>query len=218
MILDSDYTFTKPITFLDSRSKALLAPGYPFQWLLNVREYPYPPVHVHIDFARRLIPGWEPVDAFSGMQHHILLQKDIVEDLFTLVESAHKREFWEAFVEQVEVEKWKAASEYVIYYHFARQHYPHRVAVRHLKACDLIYDFQENERAFLSLQKQLAAASDFEAVGCHGFIDLAERVKTMDYIPSDLKDKILSAERINLKLILDKGMLQIDEIADTRTH
>jgi hypothetical protein len=28
--------------------KAILASGYPFKWLLNTKEYPYPPAHIHI--------------------------------------------------------------------------------------------------------------------------------------------------------------------------
>jgi hypothetical protein len=211
LILDSDYVFIKDIKFLTDDGKAILASGYPFKWLLNTKEYPYPPIHIHVSFATRFIPKWFPVSSFSGMQHHMLFQKDIVEELFSIIAETHKQEFWKAFVENIEVEKWNAASEYVIYYHFVMGRKANKVITRNLKTCDFIYDSKENE-LMLEKVKQLRDNSNFQAIGCHAFLDLRKRLETMDYIPSALKQRMLSSGIMAFKLILDDGILQIEEI------
>ena len=198
--------------------KAILASGYPFKWLLNTKEYPYPPAHIHISFAQRFIPKWFPVSSFSGMQHHMLFQKDIVEELFSIITETHKQEFWKVFVENIEVKKWNAASEYVIYHHFALARNSNKVITRNLKACDLIYDSKDNELMFLEKLNQLRNTSNFQAVGCHAFLDLRKRLETMDYIPSDLKQRMLLSEIMAFKLILNEGILQIEEIEVGTAH
>lgn len=209
LILDADYAFIQNIKFLTDDGKLILSSGYPFKWLLNTKKYPESVSHIHADFAKKLLPGWSPANVFSGMQHHMIFQKDIINEIFLLAENKHKKEFWQAFIENVEVTKWNAASEYVICYHYMLNKHSDKVVTRHLKACDIVYDSKAKNNA-LDKAAELRKQSKFQAVGCHAFLDLKERIKTMDYIPSDLKEKMLLEQALIFKLILDNGVLQIE--------
>ncbi|MEM9542769.1 MAG: DUF6492 family protein [Cyanobacteria bacterium P01_E01_bin.42] len=211
LILDSDFFASQKLEFLTDDDRAILSYGYPFKWLLKTKNYPAENQHSHIDFAQRLIPGWHPVNPFSGMHHHILLNRKIVKQLFFKVEESHQKEFWQAFIDNVKFEKWNAASEYVIYYHFAMKFYGDRVISKYIKSCDFIHDREENEFT-LSIAKDTIETGEFATVGCHSFLDLRARLKTMDYIPNDLKQKMLLAEHLIFKLILDDGRLQIEAV------
>ncbi|MEM8639295.1 MAG: DUF6492 family protein [Cyanobacteria bacterium P01_G01_bin.54] len=211
LILDSDFFLSQKMAFLTDDNRAILAYGYPFTWLLDTQNYPAENQHSHIDFAQQLIPNWQPVNPFSGMHHHILLERAIVKQLFLSVEAVHQKEFWQAFIDMVQCEKWNAASEYVIYYHFAMQFYPERVVSRHLRSCDFIHDRTENKFT-LEIAKETLKTGEFATVGCHSFLDLSARLKTMDYIPKDLKQTMFSSEHLVFKLILDEGRLNIETI------
>ena len=209
LILDVDFFICQKIKFLTDDGKAILSYGYPFKWLLNTRQYPSQNQHSHIEFAQRLIPNWQPINSFSGMHHHMLFQREIIEKLFSIVQENYQQEFWRAFINNIEFKKWNAASEYVIYYHFAMKLYPDNVISRHLKGCDFIHDQKENHFV-LEMAKDTLNQGEFQVVGCHSFLDLRERLKTMDYIPTDLKQKMLDSERIVFKLILDDSLLKIE--------
>ncbi|HRI66402.1 MAG TPA: DUF6492 family protein [Polyangium sp.] len=209
LILDSDFVFAKPLPFLTDDGRAILSRGYPFKWLLNTRDYPTRVEHIHADFARRLVAGWEPMDPFSGMHHHMVLQRDILADLFDVVEREHQQPFWRAFVGKLRLEKWNAASEYVIYYHFARARYPARIVLRDLETCDIIYDAEEGGDTLKQLDRLLDSGK-FDAVGCHGFLELRARIATTDYIPHDLRTKFARSPGMKLLLRLEAGVLQIE--------
>ena len=208
LILDSDFFVSQKLEFLTDGDRAIFSYGYPFKWLLGTNNYPAENQHSHIDFAERFIPGWHPVNPFSGMHHHILLNQEIVKKLFVRVEDTHQKEFWQAFIDHVKVEKWNAASEYVIYYHFAMKFYPERVISRHLKSCDFIHDRTKNDLT-LGIAKNTFETGEFATVGCHSFLDLRARLKTMDYIPDDLRRQMLSSEHLVFKLILNDSRLQV---------
>lgn len=211
LILDADCFISQKVPFLTADNKALLAYGYPFTWLLNTKRYPAENQHSHIDFAQRFVPGWTPVNPFSGMQHHMLFQEAILAKLFSIVEEAHQKEFWQAFIDTVEFEKWNAASEYVIYYHFAMKFFRDQILSRHMHSCDFIHDEKENH-FILEIAQNAQWQKEFQTIGCHSFLDLRARLKTMDYIPTGLKQQMLSAKRVVFKLVLDDSMLQIEPI------
>lgn len=213
LILDSDFVFLQDVPFLDEDGRAFLAMGYPFKWLLDTREYPPEVEHVHAEFARKLIPGWSPQHLYSGMQHHMLFQADILEELLSLSEQAHGLPAWRAFMENVELEKWNAASEYVLYHHFALGRHPERVALRHLRACDIIHD-ADDARGAQERFSRLLARRDLQAAGCHAFVGLRERLETMDYIPPSLRARLLAADSPVFSLLLDDGVLRLESLDD----
>jgi len=67
----------------------------------------------------KLLPGLKR--AFrecSGIVHHMLFQRCVLEDLFQLVEQFHGKNFWEAFCHCVDYTHFSGASEYEIYFNF----------------------------------------------------------------------------------------------------
>ena len=211
LILDSDFMIARPTQFVNDHGKAMLAYGYPFKWLQGTTDYPQEVEHIHATFAAELIPGWSPRHCYSGMQHHMLLERRIVKDLFEVVEQRWRRPFWEAFIHLVDVEKWNAAAEYVIYHHFALWRHQEKVVLRHLNACDLIFDSEEPCPSWEVIDG-LAEVDAHGAVGFHGFLKLRERLATMDYIPDNLKQELLQAQQLVFKLTLFEGTLQIAEM------
>lgn len=209
LILDSDYVWLEDTPFLTEDGRALLAFGYPFKWLLDAREYPRKVDHVHAEFARRLVPGWTPQHPFSGMQHHMLFQADILEELLTLVEHTHDQPAWRAFVDHVTVEKWNAASEYVLYHHFTLDRHPERVALRHLHACDIVHDAEDQKMAMERFDA-LRERRNLQAAGCHAFLGLRDRLQTMDYIPPPLRAQMLAAKHLVFALGLEDGRLRLE--------
>lgn len=91
-----------------------------------------------------------------------------IEDLFYLVEQEWGRMFWQAFINKVDVSKWNGAAEYVIYHHFALWRHPQKVFLRHLNACDIIFD-AEDQGPSLPVIKGIGEQNQYNAVGFHSF-------------------------------------------------
>ena len=210
LILDSDFFLMDDLAFIDEGGRGLLAYGYPFTWLMGQREYPAEVRHVHADFAARLVPGWHPTSPFSGMQHHMLFQRDLLEEMLALVEERHGAELWRAFMDCVMVEKWNAASEYVLYHHHVRGRHPDKIVLRHLDACDVIYDEQDDCFSWARAQELRGRRGASRAVGFHGFRELRRRLETMDYIPPGLRKSMLAEDRMAFMLRLVGGMLDVE--------
>ena len=109
LILDSDTIFLNPVKFLNSSYAGLYNTGSDLR----------PSYFNHAD---RLTDGAVKrlYQNYSGVSHHMLFQKCVLEDLFALVETIHNKEFWKAFcncVDPTEVNS-SGASEYEIYFNF----------------------------------------------------------------------------------------------------
>lgn len=107
LIVDSDTIFLKPVEFLGESGAGFLNPG---------TEY-HPPYFAHIN---RLIPGLKKYSTQdSGISHHMLFQKCVLDDLFNTIESKHKVPTWKAFCKCVDLsQSFFAASEYELYFNF----------------------------------------------------------------------------------------------------
>ncbi|GES76665.1 hypothetical protein RCL2_000406400 [Rhizophagus clarus] len=214
LILDCDFIFKEEVSFITDDGKAILAYGYPFKWILNTTKYPEKVKHSHIDFAKRFVPTWKIMNSFSGMHHHLLFQKHITESLFKHVETYHEKDFWKAFMDAVDIKKWNAASEYVIYFHFAVKNYPNDLELRHLNSYDLIYDSEESGNDILQIFDQFTQYTEYKAVGFHSFLNIKERLKTMDYVTESLQKKMMNEKPLCFILKLSNGMLQITNYGD----
>jgi hypothetical protein len=207
VVLDADYALVDDMEFVDAGGRALLARGYPLQWRLHTRHHVLPSRHSALASATLLVPGWQPVDAYSGMQHHMVFDRFIIGDLIQRVEVHHARPFWEAFMASVDVGRWTGASEYVLYRHFAAASFPERVRARHVSGIDVI---QAVESATWTLADVIRAArrGGIQAVGCHSFVDYQTRLATMDYIPEPLRAQLIAMQG-PLMLSLDRGLLRV---------
>ncbi|NEY31297.1 hypothetical protein GTU99_03580 [Streptomyces sp. PRKS01-65] len=207
LVVDADFVFLRDTEFVDGQGRSVLPYGYPLSWRPHTREHRLPARHTALEAAGRLVPGWLPVDAYSGMQHHIVLDRTVVGDLVRRAEEAHGAPFWQAFLRTADPRKWTGASEYVLYRHFAARFFPERVRHRHVDAVDVIQ--AEGPGGFLLSEVAAAArGSSLRAVGCHRFLHYAERLATMDYIPARLR-RTVCAEPVPLQLRLDGGLLTL---------
>lgn len=109
LIVDSDVVFFHPVNFINSEGGGNYAYG----------THHHQPYFAH---ANRLLPGLRKLyNDKSGICHHMLFQKAILDDLFFQVEEVHHQEFWKAFllcVDPAEIRD-SGASEYEIYFNFA---------------------------------------------------------------------------------------------------
>ena len=109
LIVDSDVIFLNPVDFLNSINGGLYNVGTEF----------HIPYFTH---AKKLIPGFARNNLnFSGITHHMLFQRAVLEDLFSIVEKTHNMDFWKAFCLLVDPahRDFSGTSEYEIYFNFA---------------------------------------------------------------------------------------------------
>lgn len=127
LILDADVFFLKPIRFMTDSGKFIFSLG---------KEY-HKPYFYHMN---RLHPSLKKSHPHSGIVHHMMMNKRLVSELFSLVESLHKKPFWQVFIESVNEHKnhninvsESGASEYEIYFNFMIVNHPELVETRFLK-------------------------------------------------------------------------------------
>lgn len=148
LVLDSDTIFLRPTAFTGEGGGALFAVGKEY-----TREY--------FHHMERLTKGAvaKQFPEYSGICHHMLFQRALLDDLFTLVEKAEEKEFWKAFCLAVSDKNRSGASEYEIYFNFALAK-SDQVQIRKLK--------WKNIRALTMINKCRKQGFDF--VSCHSFM------------------------------------------------
>ena len=108
LVIDADTVFMNPIEFLNEAHSGLFCIRYKNE------------NNAYFKHAKRLLPGYERTSRIYCFCHHMLFQKAILKDLFRTVEQYHGAPFWRAFCACVEPHKCRGASEYEIYYNFAK--------------------------------------------------------------------------------------------------
>ena len=88
LICDSDTIFLNPIEFIDDEGRALYCPSYDIP--ANVTHHPY------LEHAEKMIPGLKKQTRYSGIVHHILLQRHILQEIYDKVEKRTGMPFWKA--------------------------------------------------------------------------------------------------------------------------
>jgi len=110
LILDADVIFTKPIAFMNKN-------GEPFFNISTEYHLPY------FEHMKRVLPDLIKVNPKqSGVTHHMLFQKPILEDLFQLITTKHRLIPWKALCRSIDLKQVKhsSLSEYEIYFNFAQ--------------------------------------------------------------------------------------------------
>ncbi len=108
LILDSDVIFLKKVRFISEKGEPFFIPG-------KERHPPY------FEHAARLLPGLYRVKpTLSGVAHHMLFQKCVLEDLFSLIEQRHQTDVWRAICRCIDRKEiyGSCMSEYEIYFNF----------------------------------------------------------------------------------------------------
>lgn len=121
LILDADVIFLNRVDFLNANHAGLYNPGEEFH-------LPY------FEHGARLIPGFHKCFMpYSGISHHMIFQRSVIDALFAEVESYHSRPFWKIFCELVDPQHLleSGASEYEIYFNYVFLH-TNQVSIRKL--------------------------------------------------------------------------------------
>jgi hypothetical protein len=120
LVIDSDTYFLKPTSFF-SNKLPLYNPG---------SEYHIP----YFEHMYKLHPSFTRKTNYSGISHHMIFQKNILTELFKLIENYHKTEFWKAFLLCINKKdiNGSGASEYEIYFHYLHLNYKNLFIVRPL--------------------------------------------------------------------------------------
>lgn len=111
LILDADLIFIQPTTFMNEK-------GEPF---FNVGDEKYH--SPYFEHMQRVLPDLKRVhQEYSGITHHMLFQKPILEDLFALISKQHNTVAWKALCRVIDLKKVRESSlsEYEIYFNFVQ--------------------------------------------------------------------------------------------------
>jgi hypothetical protein len=123
LILDSDTFFFKPTYFFEN-NKALYNFGR--------GEFHHP----YFNHMRKLHPSLHRYDiSKTGICHHMIFQKSLVTELFTMVEQFHKKQFYIVFLESVDQNDilGSGCSEYEIYFNYLQIYHKNKITIRELK-------------------------------------------------------------------------------------
>jgi len=123
LVLDSDSVFVNPVSFLDEKGGGLLC--------INTKKGTKGHYCRH---AARMLPSYNRVyPEYNSVNHHMLLQKPILDDLFEEIEQARSEPLWKVFCHEVDIgRKFGSGSEYELYYNFALNH-TDQVQIREIK-------------------------------------------------------------------------------------
>jgi len=142
LVLDADTIFLRPTKFLNEK-------GEPY---FNLGKERHPPYFAH--FAR-LLPHVEPQKR-SGISHHMIFQKPILEDLFYEIEKEHQEEPWKAICHCVGKNDifGSGFSEYETYFSFAlaktKQAHPRKLKWKEAKSLEKLSDYKRRKFAYIS--------------------------------------------------------------------
>ena len=88
LVCDSDTIFTRPVEFFDEDGVALYSPSY------DIPKHVYN--HPYLEHAEKMIPGLTKQTEYSGIVHHMLMQKHILGEIYDKVEERTGMPFWKA--------------------------------------------------------------------------------------------------------------------------
>jgi len=152
LVLDADTIFLNPVEFIDSEGRALYNVGTEHHkpYFRHAKQLIKDPI------IKRLFPK------FSGICHHMLFQRAVLEDLFSRITEKHNVEPWKAFLKCVDSKELDGScfSEYEIYFNFVFSQ-TDQVRIRHLRWANSRF----SESRIRDLQK-----NGFHYVSCHSYM------------------------------------------------
>lgn len=147
LVIDSDVIFLKPISFMQENGAGLYATG----------TENHPP---YFDHMKHVLPALHKVYShMSGVVHHMLFQKPVLDDLYALIEQYHNAEPWRVIARTIPVHNNEihssAMSEYEIYFNFVFAR-TNQVKIRPLK--------WQNLSNLKQLNKAISQGYDYVAI------------------------------------------------------
>jgi hypothetical protein len=126
LVIDADVFFLKPIQFIDDENKFILSTGNEF----------HKPYFKHME---RIHNTFQKVHKKSGICHHMIFNKQFVQEIFKIVEEKHNLPFWQVFISLVDEHKKypvnrseSGASEYELYFNYMIKNHSDKIIIRNL--------------------------------------------------------------------------------------
>ena len=144
LVIDCDTYFLKPTSFFSNS-----LPLYNFS---NENHTPY------FEHMYKLHPTLKKTNLNkSGICHHMIFQKNIINNLFILVEKLHKKKFYEIFLESINKKDilGSGASEYEIYFNYLQIYHNNKFIIREL---------------YWTNSKNLLLENNFDYISCHWYL------------------------------------------------
>jgi hypothetical protein len=121
IVVDADTVFLRNVTFTTNDKKLLFNTG---------TEY-HQPYFGHIS---RLLPDLKKMSNLSGICHHMIYSRILLDRMFKQVERIHKKPFWKCMLQCVDPAHYEASgmSEYELYFNWVLKYAPEHYQIRQL--------------------------------------------------------------------------------------
>jgi hypothetical protein len=126
LVVDSDVFFQKKLTFISDDGK----------YYFTTSDEHHIPYFKHMN---KLHESFEKLHPKSGISHHMIFNKNLVKEMFELVETKHNTKFWQIFIEMVDEHKnhdifqeESGASEYEMYFNFMIKYHSDKMIIREI--------------------------------------------------------------------------------------
>jgi hypothetical protein len=123
LIVDADTIFLNKTKF-EENGKICYCYGSEF----------HKPYFRHMNYLHH---SFNKVLPFSGICHHMIIERKIIKEIFEIVEKKHNTDFWISFMKCTVIDNEKSepsgASEYEIYFNYIFKNYPNNYIIRNLK-------------------------------------------------------------------------------------
>ena len=138
LVIDSDTFFINPTTFFEDETP-----------LYNIGKFNYSPYYEHMI---RLHPSLIKYNEYSGVSHHMIFHRDLVRQLFDIVEEYTGDIFWRSFMKCLDPEHINSsgASEYEIYFNYLLNHHNDKMKIRQLNWEDVYQLFYHPDLNYIS--------------------------------------------------------------------
>lgn len=150
LVLDSDTIFLRKTEFIDEAGRILFNPGKENHvWYF-----------VH---GKKLLPGWGRVyPAHSGISHHMVFDREILQEMFDYAENTHHKPFWKAFLNLVSKKERgrSGASEYELFFNYCLMNHPEKCVIRKLKWANV------KEISAIRAYRKMG----YDYVSCHAYL------------------------------------------------
>jgi hypothetical protein len=121
LILDSDTVFLNEVSFINENKIC-----YSTSSENNIMYYE----HMNI-----VLPGLEKqIPTKSGIVHHMVFNKEILNEIVTKIENIHQTTFWDAMMKNINKEHGNEStlSEYEIYFNYVNKYHSDKIVIREL--------------------------------------------------------------------------------------
>jgi len=138
LVIDADIFFLNKISFLEND-----------KYIFTTSDEYHIPYFIHMN---KLHECFKKNHTKSGIAHHMMFNKNLIKEMFELVETKYNRKFWVIFIEKVEEHKKypinhveSGASEYELYFNFMIKYHNDKIIIRNLNWSNIsVSDYKNN--------------------------------------------------------------------------